>query len=342
MLTMKRYLIFTLILGVAIGGKSQLDSAGIENDIRSNAARIDALYEGQVGLGSDLAELTTELQSLSQEVSSVASSQGQLNNQLDAGLKDVASLKNSVWSHRKQFNSLLQRLDSVQAMQQELMLNLQNLNAVVIDSIDAVQAGIALNKATLTSEGERIDARLSEQSKISYASYLFALAVAGVILVLLVKRLRTAQDETKEETNSKIEASRKRMQEQMLEVDQKLAEALTSAPVGSGGEDHSLALKVADEITRIESNLSQMDDSVRGYKQLSRSVSRVKDNLMASGYEMVEMLGKPYDEGMIAEADFTHNPELERDVRIITRILRPEVRFNGEVIQVGRISVSQG
>ena len=79
-------------------GKSQLDSAGIENNIRSNATRIDALYEEQVGLGSDLAELTTELQSLSQEVSSVASS-GSLNNRL-TGLKDVASLKNSVWSHR--------------------------------------------------------------------------------------------------------------------------------------------------------------------------------------------------------------------------------------------------
>lgn len=342
MLTMKRYFIFTLFLGVAIGGNSQLDSTRIESDIQSNATKIDALIEEQVGLGSDLAGMTTELQSMSQEVSSVAFSQSQLNNRLDAGLKDVASLKNSVWSHRKQFNSLLQRLDSVQAMQQELMLNLQNLNAVVIDSIDAVQAGIALNKATLTSEGERIDARLSEQSKISYASYLFALAVAGVILVLLVKRLRTAQDETKEETNSKIEASRMRMQEQMLEVDQKLAEALTSAPVGSGGEDHSLALKVADEITRIESNLSQMDDSVRGYKQLSRSVSRVKDNLMASGYEMVEMLGKPYDEGMIAEADFTQDENFEAGQQVVTRVTRPEIRFNGTVIQTARITVSHG
>jgi hypothetical protein len=85
-----------------------------------------------------------------------------------------------------------------------------------------------------------------------------------------------------------------------------------------------------------------MDEGVRGYKQLSRSVSRVKDNLKASGYEVVEMLGKPYDEGIIAEADFTHDPDLDRGVKIIKRIMRPEIRYNGEVIQIGRISVAQG
>ncbi|MBK8228911.1 MAG: hypothetical protein IPK70_17255 [Flavobacteriales bacterium] len=62
--------------------------------------------------------------------------------------------------------------------------------------------------------------------------------------------------------------------------------------------DHSLALKVADEVTRIEQNLAQMDASVKGHKQLTAAVKRMHENLQASGYQLPELLGKAFDEGM--------------------------------------------
>ena len=63
---------------------------------------------------------------------------------------------------------------------------------------------------------------------------------------------------------------------------------------------------------------------------------------MVSGYEMVEMLGKPYDEGMIAEADFTQDENFDAGQQVVTRVTRPEIRFNGTVIQTARITVSHG
>ena len=41
-----------------------------------------------------------------------------------------------------------------------------------------------------------------------------------------------------------------------------------------------------------------MDNSVRGHKQLSKSIKQMKDNLLVNGYELVDMLGKDYHEGM--------------------------------------------
>jgi chromosome segregation ATPase len=339
---MKRIYATALFSLVVTLGWSQLDSIQVESIIRDNSQRIDRLDEERGSYQIELKNVTSDLEAVSGSFSAMASAQDELRGSLDGGLKDVSSLKNSVWSHREKLNSIFSRMDSLQLMQQELLANLQSLNEVVNDSIGSVKAAVAVNEATLNSEGERIDARLSEQSKISYASYIFALLIACVVLLMLVKRLRTAQDETQNDVESKIEASRKKMQEQLVDVDQKLAEALSATSVSAEGDDHSLALKVADEITRIESNLAQMDEAVRGHKQLSRSVSRVKDNLMASGYELVEMLGKPYDVGMIAEADFTQDDNFEVGQQVVTRVARPEIRFNGLVIQTARITVSHG
>lgn len=41
-----------------------------------------------------------------------------------------------------------------------------------------------------------------------------------------------------------------------------------------------------------------MDKDVKGLKQLSRSVQKLKDNLNANGYEIPELLGKQFNQGM--------------------------------------------
>ena len=66
-----------------------------------------------------------------------------------------------------------------------------------------------------------------------------------------------------------IEASKKAMAEQLINVDRKLVEALSGASCKGTILKINLALKVADEVTRIESNLARMDEDVKGHKQLS-------------------------------------------------------------------------
>lgn len=106
--------------------------------------------------------------------------------------------------------------------------------------------------------------------------------------------------------------------------------------------DHSLALKVADEIIRIQQNLSNMDSETKGLKQLSASVERIQNNFKANGYEMVDMLNKPFDAGMKVTANFKPDEKLKPDEQIITRIIKPQVNFKGVMIQSAQIEVSQG
>lgn len=109
----------------------------------------------------------------------------------------------------------------------------------------------------------------------------------------------------------------------------------------SQGKDHSLALKIADEIVRIENNLNHMDPSVKGYKQLSKAVERIKLNLHANGYEIVNLLGKHYDDGMKITADFVPDDTLAPGEQLITNVIRPLVIYEGKMIQSAQVIVNQ-
>jgi len=84
-----------------------------------------------------------------------------------------------------------------------------------------------------------------------------------------------------------------------------------------------------------------MDSSIKGFKQLAASVRRIKDNLMANDYELIDMLNKHYDEGMRVFADFLVDENLNFGERIITTIIKPQINFKGELIQKAKITVSQ-
>lgn len=111
---------------------------------------------------------------------------------------------------------------------------------------------------------------------------------------------------------------------------------------GTFGEPvHSLIRTIADRITFMEMTLSKMDAGVRGHRQLTKSISQMKDNLLANGYEIVDMLGMPYDAGMKVTATFTEDESLEAGKQVITGIIKPQVNYRGEMIQSAQIMVSQ-
>ena len=62
---------------------------------------------------------------------------------------------------------------------------------------------------------------------------------------------------------------------------------------------------------------------------------------MSKGYEIADMLGKVYNEGMRINADFVLDESLEPGTRIITSITKPQVIYNGELIQKAIVTVTQ-
>lgn len=105
--------------------------------------------------------------------------------------------------------------------------------------------------------------------------------------------------------------------------------------------DHSLALKVASEINLIERNVRLMDPKAKGLKQVVASVGKLRDNLAANGYDIPELLGKPFNKGMnVIVAMSIIDDTLKAGQEIISRILIPQVNYENKMILTAQIEVS--
>lgn len=104
--------------------------------------------------------------------------------------------------------------------------------------------------------------------------------------------------------------------------------------------DHTLALKVADEITKMQMYLSRMDSKVKGFASLNIAVNNVVDNIKANGYDIIDHFNKPFNDGMNMDATMELDPSLEAGVQIIKRVIKPEVHFNNKLIQRAQVIVA--
>ena len=274
---------------------------------------------------------------------------------------------------KREFNSLrgeVSVLKNKNAKAESRISALESLNkdlSLKLDSLQKEYDNLANNQKADKSElstiiGETNEKVLATEQILSSRTLWGICGIIALIVALaatvwaFMKKIKsdsTSIDDVRkaqsslEEAQENIRKAQEKMQEETIQLDNKLIEVLSkqsvSAPTTTddGEIDHSLTLKVADEIVKIEMNLSRMDESIKGYKQLSRGVQRIKDNFKANDYEIVDMLGKPYQAGMKAAVTFVTDDTLEPGQQIISRIIKPQVNYKQVMIQAAQIEVSQ-
>lgn len=268
------------------------------------------------------------------EIQKVSESQKKMSREL-GGLGKENKVQNI------QINELQSKERIFKCQLDSLNNNLQNL-VKVQDSVRlSFQNDIQETNSNITTNLVKMDYRTI------WGGILLLCTILGFSGYLYVKRrkdyrsmsdVRKAQDAL-QVAQSKMQEDSVKLDNQMLALIDKQMSA--SSVAVSAETDHSLALKVADEIVRIELNLSRMDASVKGYKQLSKAVERIKNNFAANGYEIVDMLGKPYIQGIKAAVTFVTDESLEPNVQVISKIIKPQVNYKQEMIQAAQIEVSQ-
>lgn len=184
---------------------------------------------------------------------------------------------------------------------------------------------------------------------------LYGVIVVIVVLVIIVgvacwltKRIKSGTSTIGDVRRAQeaLQAAQTKMQEESVKLDNQLLAIVqkqldaSSASKITGEPDHSLVVKLADEIARIETNLSKME-SVRGYKQLVQAKDRMINNVRANGYEIISLLGQEYNDGMQFQTRFVPDESLPEGKRIITGMIKMQVNYNGKMIQPAEIVVSQ-
>lgn len=282
--------------------------------------------------------------------------------------KKVESLKIEVKGLKKQQERLYKELNALSlknAKTEVQMSELQSVNKKLISGIDSLRnehsivvANQKADKSELVDRigktNEMVEATenvLSSRTLWGLCGLLILFAAIIVTTIAFVKKLKagtTSIDDVRKAQDA-LQTAQSKMQEESIKLDnqllaivQKQLDASVSLASKAAGEpDHSLVVKLADEIARIETNLSKMDKSVRGYKQLVQAKDRMINNVRANGYEIISLLGKEYNDGMQFQTRFVPDESLPEGKRIITGMIKMQVNYNGKMIQPAEIVVSQ-
>lgn len=265
--------------------------------------------------------------------------------------REIGNLKVLV-SHLQQENGKVQSLfqkqkenvDSLQTKQKEQ-------NEKLIALADKIGTDLSETNNKLQTSTNDLSASISHRTWLGLLGILLALGMLGAAYYVLKRRISngsSAIDKIKVAQEG-LETAQKAIQEESVKLDNRMLELLDKQLTVSNRPkeektsklDHRFALKVGDEIAKIETNLSKMDPAVKGYKQLKQAVQRIKDNFNAQGYEIVELLGLDYNDGMPFEAQFIPDDTLPEGKRVISGITRLQINYNGEMIQSAKIVVRQ-
>jgi hypothetical protein len=257
---------------------------------------------------------------------------------------DNSKLKFEIEILNSKLANAIKSIDSVSIQTQS------NTNSIIQT---ASELGIKIKETDDKNEGKisEVQDSLSSNSLYGIIGVLSAILLSGLLYWILRKRQQHDKTDIIDQlskTKLSIEESLIKefdKQTQLMETQLQLIEQqkTTLLETPNTEPDHSLALKVASEINLIERNINLMDSKTKGLKQLQASVGKLKDNLSANGYEMPELLGKQFHQGMkVIVTSSIPDENLEKGSEIISKILIPQVNYNDKMIQTAQIEVSVG
>lgn len=272
----------------------------------------------------------------------------------------------------KSINPLNEKIRLLQKENNELKSDILKINSKVsnaftnIDNLqkqsDSINNSILQTKSNLISKIETsetnsnnkisaVDVSLSKNTLYGIIAVLLAILLSAFFYWLnskhqktdklnLIDQLNNTKNSIEESLVKELGKQTELMETQLNLLEQQKTNIQTSPNIEP---DHSLALKLSSQINVMENNLNRMDQSVKGIKNLRNSISNLKDNLSANGYEMPELLGKQFNQGMkVIVTSSIPDENLEKDSEIITKVLIPQVNYNDKMIQTAQIEVSVG
>lgn len=291
-------------------------------------------------LQSEVSQLNIQLEKLKREQSIIESLSRNINS-LNTKVEVLASKNDTLYRESEELNNQLEKTKlNIDSLKRQIKNNSQSISKT------EKEFGLKLESSETQSKEQFSSLRASLSSKTLWGivGFLIALILLAAVYFLLYRK----QEANKTDVETRIQETKKSLEEESLKLDTKLMEVLNKQlkieqvkPEPTDGEkDHSLVLKVADEVTRILMNLEVMDKSIRGYKHLKKYSSSILDNLKAYGYEIPVLLGETYDSRMNMVATRELDSSVKKGQEIIKRVIKPQVNYQGKMIQAAKVIVA--
>jgi hypothetical protein len=349
-------------LEVALDSEQLADSLADDKEsaIQNIKDQIKKLEENIVGLKSQNKRLLTESEkyqqtSIQYEANSRASEM--LKTQVDglnAELVQIkqtngiatSSLKEKSVALEKKVEKLDQTINDKEQLSQNNKIKVRELTITINDLRQLIET----NNVDINNYQSSVFEEHENSIRALWSSLIFLL-ILTLILLIGFTLFRKA-------TKTELLQARHNLDSEFNKFDLKITElfesqvetmSLLQATSDSGVQksamaepDHGMIFKVLTELHRMKNRLAKMPPDTKGLKPLEKAVERIEENLMEKGYEMVDLLNQPYVDGMTVNQEYLFDESLSPDERIISKVVKPQINFNGVIAQVADVIVSIG
>ena len=286
---------------------------------------------------------------LKKELSELTNRGRQRDGLIEQQVGAIDKLQNELAEYKKNQAVLLQqRAERLGRLEETLKAN----KIEFVGRVEGVKSEVSATKTQLDSLGLGVNSKVKQLGL--WLGLVALLGIIGIFLgVVLRKKLTSSSNQLEdnltqmrtrmEEENVKLDAKLvELLQSQMKLVQEQPTEPLTAATPETVEVDHTLPLRVGAEILRLRQRIKNLPDETKGLRPMLKSLERLEDEFNKKGYELVDMLGKPFDDGLNVKARFIASNDLEPGENIISKVIKPQINFNGVSIQVAEIEVITG
>ena len=287
--------------------------------------------------------------------------QKQWNQSLFEKDKEIEALRNQNSSIIEDLKKVNEKLGWQYAKSKhiETALNKYNIELSAIkDSTKQIRDSVFDNIGTLqnslsetSNEIENVQTKSDKSNKLMQErlTYLFA-AIALIILLILVlywisgKRSNSVRSEL---NNAKVglEAQINNANAEFAEkLERTLSELSNTTEDGASNlqDNQGLILDFAQQIASMENNIWHLPDNDRVRKRIERATKKMRDTFMSLGYEMPKLLGTEVTDNQTIEIkNRSEDSTIPVGSRVITKIVKPLILFNGKMIQKPTVDIKE-
>jgi len=270
--------------------------------------------------------------------------------------KEIKPLKDKIKVLQRENSNLKKDLGYIKNKLGKANIMLDSLKIQTEANSDTIEQRSNELGQKITTTGEAANEKIKKVGYTLSKNSLFGiiLVLSAILLtIFLYWLLSKRQKSDKTDMISKLTSSRSEIEEKIIrEFDllltgirdqMKLLKILVEDQKETAGKiDHTLPLMFADNISKMQMNLTLIDRKAKGYQQLTREINAVLENFKANNYEIVELLGKSFRQGSDMVVTMRPNPMLQSNEMMITQIIKPQVNYKGAKIQTAEVVVDYG
>jgi len=262
--------------------------------------------------------------------------------------ESIAKISNELLLNKRKIQQISISIDELDTFKERLITRIDSLNQNIKSINDSL---LFLNSDISNVERNTQNQINNIHFKISRNTFYWMIIIFVVILMIIAVFFFMKKKLSKSNENlfDQIENTKKYLDKESIKLDSKLIEILENQISVLKAEkkeekeiDHSLPIQVGLEIYRMRTRIKYMPEDTEGINALKNALERLEDEFNAKGYEIVDLLNKPYNDGLTVEAKFFPSHKLKPGEQIITKVIKPQINYKGKLIHQSKIEVTEG